>query len=409
MFKFQDLMTISEKKMVKKWDNRKVEKIKKYKTSKNRRDFPFNIPWKGAKPIPFDVYTIPIDELSFNFDNTRINAELEGKLFKRREKPDPKNIKHQVLVQQILLESKWIGHYETNKLTEDLQKRGQLDPVIATPDGVLIDGNRRLAIFKYLQEHEPESKGFTELEACVLPLDSTESDLKELEMRLQMYHQFQVAYGEINIALEFRYLHNDLSWTYERISEITGNQYTETKIEKMIEIIDMIDEYLKLLPPEGTHRKQYATLDKGWESFDNIYRMLKWSEKNSSKDTLLFRKYFGFEIIASEETTYADVRKFYSVLRSYIASEKLEKMSDTLKGKYLGNFLNKNRIEKEIGNLAESYEFLQASKIEPSRVAEQAWKKLDTIKISNISKGDRSLRVILEKMIKKIQRMQEQV
>ena len=256
------------------WNRRKMEQLNKFRTKSNKRAYPYSIPWKSAKPIPFTVYKVPTHLLSYNFKNTRIKAELEGLVYKKHERPDSDNPKHHEMIQDILLHSRWIGELETNKLTEDLLKRGQLDPVIATPDGVLIDGNRRLAIFRYLDKNEPKSKGFSELETCFLPESATEHDLKELEMRLQMYHQFQVKYGDINTALEFRYLHRDLKWSIGRISDITGNQYTETQIEKMIEIIDMIDEYLDEVPPSKSHRKQYATLDKGWESFDNIYRML---------------------------------------------------------------------------------------------------------------------------------------
>ena len=392
------------------WDVSKMNKLKPYLTVEYRRDHPYNIPWRGARPVPFSIYRIPTDLLYYNFNNTRIKAELEGELYKRHQIINRDDKEHIKIVQKILLKSKWIGT-ETTKLTSDLQKRGQLDPVVATPDGTLIDGNRRLAIFKYLQNKEPDSREFGELETCILPVESTENDLKEFEMRLQMYHQFQVPYGDINTSLEFRYLHKELKWDLDRIEEITGGQYKKTKIQNMINIIDIVDEYLELIPTRGQHRRQYSTLKKGWESFDTIYRMIQWTRRTNPNDKNLVqdRKYFGFTIIRSENTTYGDVRNFYSVLRSEEANRKLINNSNTLQGKRLHDFMDPDRIKYEIRQLEDALEFLKALKANPYRVIEQAYKKLDTINPSQINKKDKKLEPLLKKLLAKIMLMCDQL
>lgn len=387
-----------------------MERLWSYLTPKRRRSHPYNIPWRGARPIPFPVYNIPVNLLFFNFNNTRIKAELQGELYKRRQVPDPGNEKHVDLVSNILLKSKWIG-VETAKLTDDLQKRGQLDPVVATPDGTLIDGNRRLAIFRHLKNNEPDSDGFGELETCILPAESTTDDLKEFEMRMQMYHQFQVPYGDINTSLEFRCLHKELGWGLSRIEEITGSQYRAARIQKMIDIIDMVDEYLELVPPKGSCTKQYSSLSKGWESFATLYRMIQWTRRTNPSDRNLMRnrKYFGFAIIHSENTTYNSMRNFYSILRLDEANKQLVANSDTLQGRRLESFMDSARVESDLRKMEHAFEFLKALKADPHVVVKQAYKKLDTIKASRIIKNDMELIRLLDEMLKKIQLLRDRL
>lgn len=390
-------------------DRKNEDELRRYLTANRKRDFPYHIPWKGPRPVRFDVYKVPIKALHFNFNNTRLRAELDGRLYQDDEKANPESKNHQEIVENILLESKWIGEIETKRLTEDLQLRGQLDPAVATVDGVLIDGNRRLAIFRRLTRSR-QNPAFSQMEVCVLPRDATIDDLKELEMRIQMSHSFKVGYGKINAALEFRSLHRDLDWTLQRIESVTGKEFKKSEINGMIEIIDLIDGYLEFLPPRGAHRKRYADLDKGWESFANLNNILSYFERRRvQKDELERIRLLGFGIIRYESSTYADIRNLGNVLKDRKAANKLREQSDTLNGRKLNDFLEPDRIAREVENLRLAREALKQSQEDPKRSLRLALKRLDGVKISRVKKNDNEFFEILQALKRRIAEIEKQL
>lgn len=380
-------------------DHRHAKELGKYLTKDRKREYPYPIPWRGPKLIRFEVYRVPINVLRFNFGNTRIRAELEGIMHDIGGEIDPEDPAQQMRVETILLESKNIGEMETRKLKEDLQRRGQLDPVVSTIDGVLIDGNRRLAIFRSLDRDALSDREFSEMDTCVLPADANTNDLKELEMRIQMSHDFRVPYVNMNAALEFRDLHRNLGWALERIEELTLNQFKKSVIEDMIEIIDLIDEYLGSIPPKGKYTKRYTSLSKGWESFHNLhYTLSYWKRREISSEQLDRLKLFGFEIIHHQKSTYSDVRAFNHILKDTNSFEKLKEDSETLKGHKLASFLDPARVEREYENLQAAKEVLKESQEDPKKALKLALRRILKIKASRVNANDRELIVLLKQL-----------
>jgi len=389
-----------------KWDKDAKAELTAYLVKSYQQKHLARIPWMGDKLVEFPVYRVPIDILSFNFNNTRIRSELEGYLHKERKKINPKDLKQQTQVQTILLESRWFGDIETQRLWEDLEKHGQVDPAIATPDGILIDGNRRLAIF---QKKQALTQSVSHMDVCILPENSTQDDLKALEMRLQMTKPFKVQYGNINTALEFRYLHRELGWELRTIEEVTGKYYKERTILEMIKTIDLIDDYLNQIPEPGTHSKQYTELDKGWEAFSNLHSLLKWSNEKDLADEseTVKRKSLGFQIIFDEDTTYADVRRLYAVLKEPQTKELLAESSHTLKG-YNKNIFKKEHVKEEITNLREIYNTWSEIHGGPHKIAKDILKKIDKMKVRK-SMGDPELVDLFQKIIDRISELQRRV
>lgn len=360
--------------------------------------------------IRFEVFRIPTSVLRFNFNNTRIRAELEGIMHDNGVNLNPDSAEQQSSVEKILLESKSIGEMETQKLREDLERRGQLDPVISTADGVLIDGNRRLAIFRSLAREDATKKDFSEMDVSVLPADATTDDLKELEMRIQMSHNFRLQYLSINAALEFRDLHRNLGWTLERIEELTLRQFRKTVIEDMIEIVDLIDEYLNAIPPQGKYAKHYSLLKKGWESFHNLhYTLGYWERRSVSGEELERFKLFGFAIIHHEKSTYYEIRNFNKILKDKFALEKLKSDSDILKGRRLDRSLEPKRVQQEYENLQAAKEILKDSQEDPKKSLRIILRRMNTIKASRLTGADAELRALIKSIKRKIESMEERV
>ena len=393
------------------WNRTRMDGLAPYITLKFQRSFPYVVPWRGSGPCPLQVYRIPTALLHFNLNNTRIRAELEGGLHKTGQSQDPDNGGHARAVQNMLLGLRWSG-LETTKLMHNLQKRGQLDPVTATPDGTLIDGNRRLAIFRHLADRHPDSPEFRELETCVLPHDSTGDDIKEFEVRLQVYQQFHAPHGDINTSLEFRHLHRELGWDLDRIREISDNQYPEAKIQRMMDIIDMIDEYMGSVPPANPHGMRYSSLNKGWESFEILHKIIRWTRRANPygwENLVRNRKRFGFAIIRSEKTTHSDMKNFYSILRSEEAGRRLAEGSDILSGRLPPGPLDPTKIDREIRQMGDAFHIFKTSRTDPGMIIGRSYRMLDAVKTSQIRKNDRELKPLLDMMLRKIRMLQDQI
>ena len=89
---------------------------------------------------------------------------------------------------------------------EDLLKefRGgtqQTEPVIVTSTGVVVNGNRRLCVWRTLYYADPEKyKHFEYVELAVLPEDCDEKEIKALEKRLQIQKTHRAEYKWHNKA-----------------------------------------------------------------------------------------------------------------------------------------------------------------------------------------------------------------
>lgn len=71
----------------------------------------------------------------------------------------------------------------------------QTEPVIVTSTGVVVNGNRRLCVWRTLYENDPEKfKYFEFIEVAVLPEDCDEAEIKALEKRLQIQKTHRAEY-----------------------------------------------------------------------------------------------------------------------------------------------------------------------------------------------------------------------
>lgn len=134
---------------------------------------------------PLEIYKVPVKILKYNFDNVRISAEKAKVEQDRSGVPlNPMNESDQKLVEQVLLTSKFYSKTATEDLLEDIKKKGLEEPAIVTIDGVIWNGNRRIAILNKLRHDTGEQK-YDYVNIVRLPALSFK-ELKKLERRLQM-------------------------------------------------------------------------------------------------------------------------------------------------------------------------------------------------------------------------------
>jgi len=94
----------------------------------------------------------------------------------------------------------------------ELARHGkQTEPLLVTADGVLVNGNRRLAAMRELHAGDPDRyAGFAQVTAAVLPADIAAPDVEFLEAALQMAPEIKLAYGWINRRLKLRHQRQEL-------------------------------------------------------------------------------------------------------------------------------------------------------------------------------------------------------
>jgi hypothetical protein len=117
------------------------------------------------------------------------------------------NVSAQQAQHDILVEFAKLGSGESIIPIYDVLKSGrqQTDSLLITGDGVVVNGNRRLAAMRELYEAEPEGyTSFASVRARVLPASLTAIEIKRIEARLQMTPQTLLPYDWVNEALAIR-------------------------------------------------------------------------------------------------------------------------------------------------------------------------------------------------------------
>ncbi|MEO5534373.1 MAG: hypothetical protein ABIR17_04500 [Pseudolysinimonas sp.] len=103
---------------------------------------------------------------------------------------------------EILAEFAVVGRESSvTPIMEVLKLNGQREPILVTPSGVVLNGNRRLAAMRELYETDPAAySNFSNIDVAVLPLLTPEQSL-EVEVRLQMTPQTLLEYSWVDQAL----------------------------------------------------------------------------------------------------------------------------------------------------------------------------------------------------------------
>jgi len=348
----------------------------------------YPIVWQSERSKDFPVYRVPIEILSFNFDNGRIASERFSRERKEGRSLDEDNIQDQEVVGDILLHSVWFDKKDTEQLMKSL-KIEQRDPAIVTFDGIVIDGNRRMACLMelYKQTGEPMYK---KIHVCRLP----KADKKELiffENQLQLKNDYKVDYGPVNDRIRVRTMKEDLGFTTQEIIRSVEERFDEADIERMIQEMKLIDDYLDAIG----RPKDYASLGdefNGVESFKGLLDALKvpigTTNRAQEKVEQEIRKRIGFQLIHHPKTTYRDLRKFRDVLKNPAACKELIKNSPTYTNTGTGNMFDAPRVQKELNNLELAFGFVESQKSDPINLLQIAQQKLELIQIDRIPKGD---------------------
>ena len=204
----------------------------------------FDVPFRG-KRLSLRRISVEIDFPLYRIQSGRTHRAQGQYLDEHRELPtdffdDPEDPKVQHAQHQIL--QRMIAEMDLDK---DLKDRGQLAPLVLTPDGYVVDGNRRLAALRNKREEYAD--------AVVLPADAESHEIYETEIELQMQRETKAPYNWIDQALHIEYgiqiLREKLE-TVARRMRMTGTQVTN-ELEKL----NLVRAYLAWLKEDGKYHK----------------------------------------------------------------------------------------------------------------------------------------------------------
>lgn len=207
----------------------------------------------------FIEYEIPMDLIIYNVENGRI-ASLVKSYEREHSSLNPEKEDDSKKIAQFLYDSNDIANRKTKR---NIVTNGQLETGIITCDGVLVDGNRRVSLMRQIKDDPnystSERARCERFRAIVLPENADKKEILRLETTFQMGADEKVAYNAIE-----KYLHaqdlSDQGFSTSDISEFM-NLDGAAEVAKMLEIKQLIDEYLEYFSLDGL----YTRLPKGFE------------------------------------------------------------------------------------------------------------------------------------------------
>lgn len=225
------------------------------------------VEWRGH-PIDLPVITMPVDHLYYNPQTHRIRAQ-------RAHDPvrdavltaTPWSDQSQLYLHQ-LLQNKPSNPDELDPdftaLMEDLSYRGQNNPALITPSGILVNGNTRRAALKELRKPN--------VRVGVVPADWDWDDVAAVELSLQLRKEHRREYSYIN---EIITIAEEVSRgkTVEEIRLAFGKQ--KKTIEQSLWVLATIDDAVArsavALPDGTTARMRRMDFEGHQETLREIY------------------------------------------------------------------------------------------------------------------------------------------
>lgn len=209
------------------------------------------------------VIYIDIDYLIYNADNTRVRTDvLQDYEIKNTDsdKFDSEfyNKRNDVATQDYL--HRKLFNYANDKdanIYEEIKKSAyQRDSILIGKDGVVIDGNRRLATLRELYEENPAKYKFEKVRCLVLTRDPDRQYYKSVEYSIHFADDKKLEYTWVNKVLET-----------ERLSVVEGKQNDEIRKILGIKATEVRE---NLIRAQGIHQYESVLkkLDKDYKPND---------------------------------------------------------------------------------------------------------------------------------------------
>jgi hypothetical protein len=214
-----------------------------------------------SRPLDLPVILMSIDDLVYRMRNGRTRTE-QAKWVKENKKPrdffsaGQDNLSVQRVQHDLLLK---FANGEKGRVLLDVLKKDQeqTDPLLITREGVVLNGNRRLALMRHLREQDRLDNtnlysAFATVECQVLDPGIGEPEMREIETRLQAARETKLGYDWIDEILLARDLRDD-GKTAGQIADLMNMKEADLNVlfQRLEEAELYVREYLREPDEEG--------------------------------------------------------------------------------------------------------------------------------------------------------------
>lgn len=255
-----------------------------------------------SSKVSLPVIRIPINVPIYRMENFRTftdqkeyltteNKNIEVDYFiKGQENESVQEVQHEILV-------KLAKKGKDNSVTpviDVLRKSKQREPLLITANGIMVNGNRRLAAMRELScEETLDAKDFRHVDLMVLPSDATPEEILDIEASLQGKPETKLDYdwiGDAQLIKSQINIHKNAYDVSQRLNR------SEKDIKNTLKALAEADLYLKeWANAEGEYSKVkddaeqfFKDLPKHLEdksaSLENVSRIIAWSLFDNRKD-----------------------------------------------------------------------------------------------------------------------------
>ncbi len=215
---------------------------------------------QGARQVP----RAPLDQelLIYRVDNGRLLAGLQERLAhqprrlkelaEQESEPGTQELLHELLVEK--------ARDPKGPILQELERLAvQTEPLLVDAEGVVVNGNRRLAAMRWLLAVDPQRYGrFERPMVAVLPAEVERADLEFIEAALQMAPETKLAYGWLDRRLKLREQRQQLGLADEWIEE-AYRMADPGQLQRELAELDLAEAYLAEV--SGTPSRYSAIVD----------------------------------------------------------------------------------------------------------------------------------------------------
>lgn len=200
-----------------------------------------------GRPQDLQTHKVSIEFPKYRLDNGRTRSaqaaylahhpELSRDFFRSDQEADPaQRAQHEIL-------KSMLGKSDKN-LLKFFESRDQMQPLVLTDLGFVVNGNRRLCAFRELVEQEKEANEprFGQIDVVILP-PADERELDRLEALYQLTEDIKEAYSWTARAYMLRARQQEHEFDEIELSAIY--RITESEVRDLLDMLSLAEDYLE--------------------------------------------------------------------------------------------------------------------------------------------------------------------
>jgi len=247
--------------------------LKLYSEINSKATFPLMI--KGETQY-LPVVKIDPQLLLLNPRNHRVNAQLSDGNKKEAVMANPHSMESQKTISDFLRATE-----QYTALKDQLSSFGQRDPGVVTREGLLVDGNTRVAALIDL--------GKTYVNVAVLPKNVGESDVADIELTLQMENLIKQDYTFTNLLLHMHDYVQKGGSKKELAKRKGWSRGGDKRVDVQLRLFNYIEEVRRLTSPPVSYH-EFDKKEQHLKDLDQDYQGLINSGEIEAADALKWNR-----------------------------------------------------------------------------------------------------------------------